>query len=305
MDNSVEIRGTPDHGAVDDDVLSKRLASFGDDNYYNYAASKRSNKQHYNGRQKQPPRLLKAVYIGGPSAVGKSTTMKNIKARYSWARVANVNFQNLFSLYGGDAARAVHHLLHYRSAPMIYEHTDECTSLYRIVHRYMCQRDAGTLTKEDVHSCYRECVNALTKQSASTMIIMLDTTKSFVQRYEHRLAADYNGIDYKDLRYLYFQVAAYLAFLTKRHLYPFMNVLIATDNYNCDKSTTTATATTADSSPSARMFGKPDDYGLIPLLHSLIDAKNDIVADKFDYDTVSRIVADCHISRVDDSLELS
>ena len=75
---------------------------------------------------------------------------------------------------------------------------------------------------------------------------------------------------------MHFQVAAYLAFLTKRHLYPFMSVLIATDDY--------------DSTASPRMFGEADDYGLIPLLHSLIDTKNDIVSDKFDYDTVSRIV---------------
>lgn len=259
-----------------DDALSKRLASVG----------------CCDRAQKQPPPLLKAVYIGGPSAVGKSTTMKNVKARYSWARVASVNFQNLLSLYGGDAARAAHHLVYCRNNPMIYEHTDECTALYRIVHKYMRQTES---TKEDVHSCYRECVNALTKPSINTMIIMLDTTNAFVQRYEYRLVSDYNGIDYNDIRYLYFQVAAYLAFLTKRHLYPFMSVLIATDDYNCD----------AAAAASPRMFGKTDDYGLIPLLHSLIDAKNDIVVDKFDYDTVSRIVADCHISRVDDSLELS
>lgn len=261
-----------------DDVLSKRLASI--DCVDECVASK------------QPPLpFLKAVYIGGPSAVGKTTTMKKIKSRYRWARVANVNFQNLYSLYGGDAARVVHHLLYCRNEMMIYEHTDECTALYRVVHRYMRPSE---LTKEVVHSCYRDCVNALTKPSASTIFVMLDTTKSFLQRYEHRLTTDYNGIDYNDLKYLYLQVAAYLAFLTKRHLYPFMRVLIATDDYNSDTTP-----------PSPRVFGKSDDYDLIPLLHGLIDAKNDTVVEKFDYDEVSKIVADCHISRVDDSTELS
>lgn len=248
------------------DVLSERLASFG-------------------GRdlRKRPP--LKAVYIGGPSAVGKSTTMKRIKASFPWARVANVNFRDLYALYGGDAAEAAHHLVSRRNAPMIYEHTNECTTLYRIVHEYM--RRAKDSFKEDVHSCYRECADALNKPSADTMIVMLDTTKSFVQRYERRLATDYNGIDYRDPRYLYFQVAAYLAFLAKRHLYPFMIVSIAAET----------------GSPS--LFGEPDDCGLIPLLHGLVDRKRDIVADELDFDAVSRIAADCHISRVDESSELS
>lgn len=259
----------------DNDVLSKRLATVDES-----VVSKQP-----------PPPLLKAVYIGGPSAVGKSTAMNKIKSTYRWARVANVNFRNLFTLYGGDTARAVHHLLYCRNEPMIYEHTDECTALYRVVHRHM---RGAELTKEIVQSCYRDCVNALTNPSSSTLIVMLDTTKSYLQRYEHRLATDYNGIDYRDTRYLYLQVAAYLAFLTKRHLYPFMRVLIATDDYNNDTGP-----------PSPRVFGKPDDYDLVPLLHGLIDAENDTVVETFDFDEVSKTVADCHISRADESLDLS
>nr|AJZ73113.1 hypothetical protein [Venturia canescens] len=233
----------------------------------------------FNLPSKKASNLLNGVYVGGPSAVGKSTTLNKIRQNYPWARVSDISFETL-RRHHDDPEMVTNYLLTRRDAPMIYEYTNECTILYKIVNRFM-QRD---LNRDNVQKCHRECYNALNEASSHIMFIILDSTKNFKTRYYKRLCNASNTINRDHDKYLILQLAAFLALLGKRHLYPFMSVMVIHE--------------------AGRILGEEDTYGL-DTLFATYHSDNDYAIATFDCDRLVEFIVDAHISHAEDILELS
>lgn len=170
--------------------------------------------------------ITTSVFICGPSAVGKSTILAKIAKKYSDANVCAIGFDKLFKYYNNDAKRAAHHIVNYRTEPMIYEHSKECTQLYEVIHKFM----PTPITEESLRSCYNRCLDMLTTRSLKDYIVILDLTTHYFDRYYNRLINNYNGIDYNNDSYLYYQMVAYLAMIKQKHLFPSAHIYIVCDD---------------------------------------------------------------------------
>lgn len=257
---------------------------------------RRNEEETLRSRGEEEETVLKPVFVGAPSATGKTSILKKIKRIYPQSRVSNISYETVWRLYE-DNVQTAQHLLTRRSESMIYEHTHECLALYTIIHKYMTifkekeesfqdsthidDEKRERCVRELLKKCYHECSDLLIETSNQVMVIMLDLSRSFKDRYFERLSNSYNGIDYSDELYLYFQIVAYTAFIEKCFLFPFMSVVLVSDddknNDDCDDIEEIGKSKEIEynfkpfqPNSSRTVLGQPDCYGVYDHVFALV-----------------------------------
>lgn len=207
---------------------------------------------------------FRTVFVGAPSCTGKSTILNYIKSHYECSDVSNISYDALWSRTHDDSIIS-DIMANQRNDSKIYEHTYECSALYRIIHEYMKNQHLLNLFRNadraTVDLFYNRCVSTLRcADNISNIVrfVLLDVTPAYKQRYYERLNNTYNGIDYRDDAYLYLQILAFLAFIENIEMFPRMTVIIAIDD-NDD-----------DDRPS-EMFGEEDRYGIKRRIRTVLD----------------------------------
>lgn len=195
------------------------------------------------------------VFLGGASAVGKSAFRK----KQNIMTASAIDFESAYILSDGDKTKATELMMSVRGDDnMLYEHTNICPLLYKEVHEYMNKVGVldvnhnwfrtKLLTKNMITKFYSGCLSkvkqyAIENSTYDHMIVMMDLTSSYQQRYFQRMEKTYNQIDYPDIAYLYFQQMAYIALLQEIDKFPNMHYVIIFDS-------------------DEKVFGEPDIFDL-------------------------------------------
>lgn len=223
--------------------------------------------------------FLNAVYVGGASAVGKTTILRHISRKYKDAVVSKKSYESLYNANVSNFLNNKHkksgfeytieeirtmsgelasQVLKCRRHNKIYEHSNECTTLYALIHEYMTK----DLTSDVILDFYQQCCLAINDFSSNKMVIIIDLTEEYFLRYEKRLHFFWNNIDYHDSEeYLTLQMVAFLAMIKKRYFFQDCTIFFIDDG----KST---------------IFGRPDTFNIrsniMPEINGIIaiDRKN-------------------------------
>ncbi|ABO45407.1 putative guanylate kinase [Gryllus bimaculatus nudivirus] len=153
------------------------------------------------------------VFVGGPSAVGKTTLLNYIYERYEDARVSDMSFETLQD--GKKTAKEIaEELATKRNEDLIYEHSPLCMKLYQLIFKY--KKNLRKKSNDTIVDFWNECLNVSTTPIYDNIFIIIDTTEFLKKRFYNR---SYNNIDWLDDMYLYLQTIAYVSLMRKRHLY--------------------------------------------------------------------------------------
>lgn len=151
------------------------------------------------------------VFVGGPSAVGKTTLLDYISRYYENALVSSMSFETLNNKYmGKKTAKEIADILeNERNCDMIYEHSPLCMQLYKLIFKYK------KLETFKITTFWEECLNLFSSLVYDDIFIIIDTTKFLCKRFYNR---PYNKIDWMDNMYLYLQTVCYVSLMRNRHL---------------------------------------------------------------------------------------
>lgn len=178
--------------------------------------------------------IKRAVYLAGPSAVGKSAILDKIIKKFPEIDVSFVTYSALYGSYLNHD-RASEMLLK-RSGLSVFEHSIACPMLYEDIHKnckhvlltYSISKNLNSVTDlkyrsmvfdftMHYHTYYRKLTKRFNDSTPEVMenlkntFIIMDLTKNYYERYYNRLEKNYNGIDTPRDVYLFEQIIAFFA----------------------------------------------------------------------------------------------
>ncbi|CAK9834274.1 hypothetical protein ANTRET_LOCUS10824 [Anthophora retusa] len=214
-----------------------------------------------------------AVFLAGPSGVGKTGLLMSLATMTDidplLPNVSRINYQLLTSdKYGLTEDRANEYLCTKRNDDMIYEHTNQCGLLHKIVNKYIARYrkdddDPDDHLRKLSLDLFAECRSMQNHQSTQRIVLLLDIRAS-----HFAVAAKPRA---------YFETIAYLSMLSEHHLYPFVRAFVLFDRNQIDPNL--------------------QSVGIYKLVRELSTSKRRKILFVEDLDEVRRFLLDAHLRR--------
>lgn len=164
--------------------------------------------------------VVEPVFIDG-SKFTKTPLLQELARENPWVTISNVTFQTLYDRYNCDIDKVTSHLFNERDDAIIYENSNQNLILLQTVQHYL--RTINDLQPKNLYDIYAKCCNLLQTSSTAKSILILDLRSEYFNRYS------------KYTKELFLQTCAQMAFLNKRCLFPFMDIIVIKDRdvYDC------------------------------------------------------------------------
>lgn len=228
----------------------------------------------------QPPDELDPVFISGSKFIS-DIIIKELSIKYPWADISNVSFSRLKTTYTNDYKKILGYMKHNRCDSKIYKHCNIDLLLIQIVNEFKYRDQSSSIS--NLNAIFDKCSSLISG-------FEIDTAKTiFVLDYRQKyFESHYNYVD----ELLLYSSAA-LALLNKKYLFPFIEFIVISDDWNDQQKQI------AHSNDSSKQY----ITSLIHLQKKLEEIRPHIkISNVFDIKYAIKLIIDAHI--ISDTIEL-
>lgn len=149
------------------------------------------------------------LYVDGVN-IDVELLLKRLQCNYSWINISQITYNYLMQRYKNNIDKVEKYIFNERNDNILYMGVCECFQVNRLVRKYMTNtKNNATVNTNYIMKFYNDCCDTLKIPSNDKSIIIINVDINY----------------YCDLETL-LRTIAYMSLLSKKHLYPLMDIII-------------------------------------------------------------------------------
>jgi hypothetical protein len=148
------------------------------------------------------------LYIDGVN-IDIELLLKRLQCNYNWINISQITYNYLMQRYKNNVDKVEKYIFNERNDNIIYMGVCECFQVNRLVRKYAATKNNTTINTNYIMKFYNDCCDTLKIPSNDKSIIFINVDINYCCDLEALL-----------------RTIAYMSLLSKKHLYPLMDIII-------------------------------------------------------------------------------